>query len=186
MRLFVGVDLPGEVKDALWGVEERLRSRLPDARWVPRDNLHLTMSFLGAVADERVGVIRETLAGVAGAAPGVIPTALAQTGAFPKARRARVLWIGLIDDGGALRALAGSVASALEPLGFEAEKRPWAPHLTVARFRNTTDAASLITEPVPAVAFDVDALTLFRSRLGRPAPVYEPIERIALGPRRSS
>ena len=94
MRLFVAVDLPATVKDELDHAVDALRPALPDAKWVPRDNVHLTVSFLGEVGDERVDGIGAALReGVAGTAPFAVR--LAGSGAFPSPRRARVLWAGL-------------------------------------------------------------------------------------------
>jgi len=186
VRLFVGVELPENVKDALWDLQERNRAAAPDAKWVPRDNLHLTMSFLGEVDEARVDPIREALHEAAAPGPDVIPTALRSAGAFPNPRRARVVWVGLDDDNGHLAALAGSVAAGLEQVGFAREERPWSAHLTVARLRVARDVGDLLGTVVRVVAFDVDVLTLFRSRLGRPAPIYDPVARIALGTRNDS
>jgi RNA 2',3'-cyclic 3'-phosphodiesterase len=181
MRLFVGVDLPGDVKNALSALMERLRAEAPDAKWVPRDNLHLTMSFLGEVDEARAPEIVDALTEAAAGEPGPIDTALEGAGAFPSPRRARVLWVGLRDPDGRLAALARTVAAGLEPLGFPTEKRPWTSHLTIARFRTPTDATSMGGAHVEPMAFTVPAITLFRSRLARPAPTYEPLAARPLG-----
>lgn len=181
MRLFVGVDLPGEVKDALAALIERLREHAPDAKWVPRDNLHLTMSFLGEVEERRVPLILDALTDAGAGQPGWIETALHGSGAFPSPRRARVLWAGLDDADGRLASLADAVASTLEPIGFARERRAWTPHLTIARFRTPGDATAMAETPVDPIAFTVRAITLFRSRLGRPAPRYEIVATRGLG-----
>jgi len=182
MRLFVGVDLPGDVKDALSALVERLRAEARDAKWVPRDNLHLTMSFLGEVDEGQAPGIVDALAEAAANEPGAIDTALQGAGAFPSPKRARVLWVGLKDPDGRLGALARAVASGLEPLGFPAEKRPWTPHVTIARFRAPGDATLMVGAHVETKAFTVAAITLFRSRLARPAPKYEPLAAPTIGP----
>lgn len=181
MRLFVGIDLPPAIKDELARVIDALRSGSPDPKWVPRDNLHLTLSFLGEVREERLDEIGSAVAEAAGSVPGPIATSLHGSGAFPSARRARVLWVGLRDDDGRLVRLAGAVSSSLEPLGFPKEKRAWTPHLTLARFRVPGNATALLGETIPAAAFEVPGATLFRSRLARPAPTYEALERFPLG-----
>ena len=93
-----------------------------------------------------------------------------------------MLWAGLDDPLGALVEIARGVAAALEPLGFDPERRAWTPHLTLARFRVPANAASLVDEAVvPRRAFVVEDLVLFRSRLARPAPVYELLDRFPFG-----
>lgn len=180
MRLFVAVDLPATVKDELGRVIERARPSMPDAKWVPRDNLHLTLSFLGEVAEERVDGIVEALRGAAGSLR-PFTASLAGSGAFPTKRRARVLWIGLESDQDQLPALANAVAGALEPLGFPREARAWTAHLTLARLRTPGDVSGVLPIPVEPNTIDVTAVTLFRSRLARPAPRYEPVARVPLG-----
>src|SRR5437870_11609049 len=127
MRLFVALELPDEAKDELARVIEALRARRPEAKWVPRDNLHLTLAFLGEVAEEHRGEIETALRSVTGE-PGPIRTGLTSLGAFPSARRARVLWAGLDDTSAEIAGLVEAVGRAMEPLGFEPEKRPYAAH----------------------------------------------------------
>jgi len=180
MRLFVAIALPDAVKVSLGDVIGRLRPSAPDEKWVPTQNLHVTISFLGEVQDERVASIGETVGEAVATLPPV-PTGTAVAGAFPSARRARVLWAGLADDVGRLTDAARAVIGALEPIGFPPEKRPWAPHVTLARFRAPRDAAGLIAAAsIPAETFTVEAVTLFRSRLARPSPVYEPLAEFPL------
>jgi 2'-5' RNA ligase len=180
MRLFVALDLPDVAKDALAAVAGGVTASVPGARWVPRDNLHLTLVFLGGVDDARVPELSAALITAAKtAAP--FTARLGRAGAFPSRRRARVLWIGMEDDAGALTRLAEATAAALEPLGFERERRAWTAHLTLARFRTPCDLSSSPPIEVSPLSFEVRELSLFRSRLGRPTPVYEPLARFPLG-----
>jgi 2'-5' RNA ligase len=80
-----------------------------------------------------------------------------------------------------LASLARSVASALDPLGFSPEKRSWTPHMTVARFRTPTDATGMASAEIDPLVFSVPAVTVFRSRLARPAPRYEILATRGLG-----
>jgi 2'-5' RNA ligase len=168
VRLFVAVDLPHGVKDVVAEVIEELRPSAPQAKWVPRDNLHVTLAFLGETP-----LYEEVSSAVSSAAGTMAPfsSGLEGLGTFPSPRRARVVWLGL--GGEAFYAAAADATWVrLAPLGFEAEKRPFSAHLTIARLR--VPAPFDAQADVPALAFDVEALTLFRSRLARPAPVYEP------------
>jgi 2'-5' RNA ligase len=180
MRLFVAVDLPATVKDELDRGVDALRATLPDAKWVPRDNVHLTVSFLGEVVDERVDSVVTTLRdGVSGTEP--FAARLAGSGAFPSARRARVLWAGLEAVEDRLSSVANACIRALEPLGFPSESRPWTAHITVARLREPGDVSRVLPLALEPVTFPIEAVTLFRSRLGRPAPRYEAIAAIPFG-----
>ena len=171
LRLFVAIDFPPAVKDAASEAAAGLRARLPDARWVPRDSLHVTTKFLGWVGDDRFESIA---AAAAEAADGVVPfdARLAEVGAFPSARRARVVWVGIADPAGGFAAVASSCEETYARLGFAPERRGFVPHLTVARLRVPSPVTFDDVRPEP-VAFTIDRLTLFRSHLGRPAPRYE-------------
>ena len=178
-RLFVAFDVDPAALDALERSEAVLRQRLPRARWVPRANRHVTLAFLGATSPRLVEWVHRVL-GEAAAAGRPTRTSLAGLGAFPDARRARVLWAGLDDPAGALVALAGTVAEALVP-EFAPEKRPFAPHLTLARLDPPAAVEGLEAVEVESDPFPVDRIVLYRSHLRRPAPVYEPVGTFPLG-----
>ncbi|MCA1834609.1 MAG: RNA 2',3'-cyclic phosphodiesterase [Actinomycetota bacterium] len=172
--MFVAVDMPPAIKDAAASVIEAWGVSAPaGVRWVPRENLHLTMKFLGWVADER-------LSDIAGAVADAVDqmvdfsVRLGEAGAFPSARRARVLWLGLLDPAGGLVALARSLEDAFVLLGFAAEVRTFVPHLTIARLKPPSPVSVEVAVP-PTDPFVVDRVTLFESKLGRPAPTYIPL-----------
>ena len=138
MRLFVAVDLPDEVKDQLVA----LKTDLPDAVWVKRPALHLTLRFLGDRIDPiRVTPIQLALASIRADA---FPLALSGTGRFPSGTRrpARVLWVGLSDQP-ALLALHAAVERALIPADFAPEDRPFSPHVTLARLKGDQPAPQI-------------------------------------------
>ena len=140
------------------------------ARWVPAQNLHLTMAFLGRVEEQRIG---ELSSAIAQAVRDHVDftVRLGALGAFPSVRRADVIWAGLDDATGGLAGLAESVGDALEPLGFPRETRAFQPHVTLARLRPPKPVA-LTVMPAP-LSFPVERISLFESHLRRPAPVYE-------------
>jgi RNA 2',3'-cyclic 3'-phosphodiesterase len=180
LRLFVAVDVPDGVRsqlsDAIAPVRERVRGK-----WVPSENWHVTMKFLGSTWPRLVEWVQETCARVA-AQHEPIETSLTGLGAFPNDRRARVLWAGLDDPD---RQLAGVAASLDESLAseFAPEKRGFTAHLTVARFDPPAVALGedLKTIAVATEQFAIDRLVLYRSHLRRPAPVYEPVGEFPLG-----
>ncbi|MGZ8628762.1 MAG: RNA 2',3'-cyclic phosphodiesterase, partial [Actinomycetota bacterium] len=107
-------------------------------------------------------------------------TRVSELGAFPSARRARVLWIGLEDPGRRLAAIAASLDERLAR-DFPPEQRPFAAHLTLARFDPPVPVVEeLATTTVESPPFPVDRVVLYRSHLRRPAPVYEPLEAFPL------
>jgi RNA 2',3'-cyclic 3'-phosphodiesterase len=172
LRLFVAAEVPEDVRAAVAGAVSPLRERFPKARWVPGQNQHVTLKFLGSTYPRLVEWVTSAVGGVASRHV-AFETRVRDLGAFPNARRARVLWAGL-DAGSAFERLAADLDEALSR-EFEPEKRAFTPHLTVARFDPPVpvDAEEIGYE---SPAFGVDRIVLFRSHLRRPAPVYEAIE----------
>jgi RNA 2',3'-cyclic 3'-phosphodiesterase len=178
-RLFIGFPLPAGVVERVRIAIEPWRAALPKARWVPPDNWHVTVKFLGSTALASVGWVTEQTRAVAAAASSV-ETDLTHLGAFPSARRARVLWVGLDDRAGRMAEIALALDHALAP-AFRAEARPFAAHLTVARCdppQPLADRSGPIE--ISGSPFAIDRIVLFLSHLRRPAPTYEPIADIPL------
>lgn len=179
-RLFVAVDLPEDVRRVVDGGVTPLRDRYPRGRWVPTRNQHVTLKFLGTTWPRLVGWVVDTVGAVA-AAHEPFETRVAGLGAFPSARRARVLWVGLEDEADRLSTIARDLDRALAQ-EFPREKRVFTPHLTVARFdppvqlEDDLDQGGLESRP-----FRVEWLAVMRSYLQRPAPVYEAVATFPLG-----
>lgn len=180
LRLFLAVSVPGPQLD--W-VSERvgeLRARWPEARWIPPENQHVTLKFLGSTDPAQLGYVVAAGEAVA-AGRGAASLTLRDLGVFPSARRARVLWVGFEDPQGLLACLARDLDDRLAGLGFEPEKRPYSPHLTIARFKRPTAIGEL--PPLAGVPkpFDLRRFALWRSRLSPKGATYERLFSFSLG-----
>jgi 2'-5' RNA ligase len=131
VRLFVAINLPGEVRQALWAAAAPVRELGLAVRWVRPEGIHVTLKFLGEVAAEREPELHAALGRAAG---GVRALTLVVNGfgAFPGVKRPRVIWAGLKPDP-SLDALQRRVEDQFVPLGFPPEDRPFRPHLTLGR-----------------------------------------------------
>jgi 2'-5' RNA ligase len=173
-RLFIALDVPLEVRALVEEAVAPWRERFPGGRWIPTEDWHVTLTFLGSTSPDLVDGITSTLAQVA-AETRVFGSRVEGLGAFGSARRAGVLWAGLSDDEGAMVRLAEVLGSVLER-EFTPERRGFTPHLSVARFDPPVDLGEeLGRETLRSEPFLVDRITLYRSRLRRPSPVYEPV-----------
>jgi RNA 2',3'-cyclic 3'-phosphodiesterase len=176
-RLFVALELPGAARAVLAGFRDRADPRV--WRPVPDEALHITLVFLGhrpPGVSERVGEVVRAAAGPAA------DLALGAALLLPP-RRPRVLCAEVHDGSGALAALQARLAEALSAAGLhEPERRAYRPHATVARLRagERVPRSQRIEGPEP-VAFDGEAVTLYRSLLSRSGARYEPLLRVALG-----
>lgn len=173
LRLFIALRLPGDV---LAAIEAWQRAHLRGVRAVTRDNLHITLAFLGhrpvAELDAIVGELR-TAAAAAGP-----DLRLAATG-YRETRSVAVL---VHEDlGGAATALAADLQGRLERLGvYRREGRPWLPHVTVARFR---EPPRLRLEPPDLGTYVPSDAAAFLSRLRPGGAQYEVVDAVALGGR---
>jgi 2'-5' RNA ligase len=184
LRLFIAVDVPDPVKAALAEAVAPFRERIPGARWSRPSAWHVTLKFLGTTWPRVVDEVHEAVAATAGAA-GPFESRLTDVGAFPSARRARVLWAGLSDPDGRFGRLVADLDEALVE-HFDPEKRAFTPHLTLARLTPPRDLGEFVPElPGMSVAserFTVDGLVLYRSHLSPKGATYEPLLTAPLSP----
>ena len=173
-RLFVAFAVTDAALDEMERSIEPWRARFPKARWVPRENMHVTLKFLGRTWPRLEGWVHQQVGTIA-AGHGRVTTRLTGLGSFPSVARARVLWVGIEDPEGAFASLARALDVALEE-AFTPESRAFSPHLTLARSDPPLklDEGFARTRIEPA-GFRVDRIVLFRSHLRRPAPRYEPV-----------
>ena len=178
MRAFVAVFPPPEIRKKALTTARRLT---PDdrVRWTRPENVHLlTLKFLGEIREEALGGLCAALSEVC-AAYAPFDAGLAGLGAFPSARRARVLWAGVGAGSAGLRSLAAEVDGALAPLGFEREKRPYAPHLTLGRVRGRPANLEL-PSGTEELGFGVLRVDLVESTLSPEGAVYRTVRAFAL------
>jgi len=131
VRLFIAIEIPEEVRNALAALLREWRGIAPAAKWVRAENLHVTLKFLGHSEPEKLGAIEQALAAVRSPQP--IALQFCGLGFFPNEKRPRIFWTGM-EASANLRELAQDIDHAVTRLGFPAENRPFAPHLTLARF----------------------------------------------------
>lgn len=176
-RLFVALDLPGEVRRELAGWAASLAATRPALRPVPAESLHVTLAFLGnrplRDADALGGLVDDCAGG---------PPPLATAGvAWLPPRRPRVLGVDIADRDGALAGLQRRVAQALVAQAAHApERRPFRPHVTVARVRPGQPLHAHEIGEAPALEFTGTAVTLYRSWTRPGGARYEALSRSPL------
>lgn len=180
MRLFVALEVPEVPRRDVRRRVDAVRDRLPRARWVDLDNLHLTLLFLGETAEGDVPALAAGLRAAFARCP-PLDLRLSGGGTFPPGRPARVAWIG-VEAPDALMTLQEEVTqAAVDALGFAPEERDYHPHVTLARCpdpwrREAIDKfRNALTGPVgpPFVALHG---TLFESKLSPKGARYRVVE----------
>ena len=134
MRLFVALAIPTEVREKIAALIRELRGVDANPKWINPDNLHVTLKFIGEVAPEKAVKVSDALATVQTQQPVIVE--FREIGFFPDARRPSVAWVG-IRSAQMLSFLAADVNRVLAPLGIPREEKPFVPHLTIARFKET-------------------------------------------------
>lgn len=133
MRVFVALDIPDEVRDAIRSFVGNLEKSCRGARWAGVEGIHVTLKFIGEVSPEKVRRIQAELATVRSAHP--VEMSFRDVGFFPNERHPRVFWAGITATPN-LAELATEVERRMESLGIPREQRPFRPHLTLARFKS--------------------------------------------------
>lgn len=190
LRLFVAVPLPSELKQPLSNWSEKLRQELPFRKWVHSSDLHITLQFLGDAPSRQLHAIADALRSGTFSGMSSFELTLDRLRLFGRTDNPSVLWIGVTGGLSPLHALQQAVVSALAPLGFKAESRPYHPHITLARNYNGVRpfdqelpdrfAAPAAPDGAP-LGWTVDHIVLYSSNLNQPPPFYKELERVPLG-----
>ena len=184
MRLFIAADPPRAIADKIAVVQRTLADTKAAVRWVDPADYHVTVKFLGEVADGDVVEVSEAMKN---AAENLEPFAMrtGECGCFPERGSVRIVWTSVVEDGGRLAGCVAAVEAQIEPLGFPREHRPFAAHVTIGRVREDRSQGKL-RERVQAhsgkiVEQDVSSLTLMSSALSPKGSTYTVVSRAKLG-----
>ncbi|HWL14823.1 MAG TPA: RNA 2',3'-cyclic phosphodiesterase [Opitutus sp.] len=176
-RLFVSLPVPASVRAEF----AKLVTRLPDVRWLPDEQWHVTMRFLGNVDDARVDEICDRLAAIR-VEPFLLPTE--GVGAFPAKGHPHVLWVGTGNGHPRLHQLRQRLDDALLAAGIDFDLRTFHPHITLARCGE--DARVPVAQWLRHHAkfegppFPVDAFELMESELRPAGAHYSLVKRFEL------
>jgi 2'-5' RNA ligase len=180
VRAFIAIDLSPEILQHLEQVSVQLKKRLEGVpvRWVPVDNIHLTLKFLGDVSLANVDMLKKILQTEVDGHH-AFEISVGGLGAFPSTRRPRVVWVG-VEAPAELAAVQNGVESAMARLGYAREERPFTPHLTLGRVsRNAVGRDErLIGESIEAIKLGflgvarVNEVHLYKSDLHPNGAVY--------------
>lgn len=194
--IFIAAPLSPEARAAVSAMVEGIRERAPGTRpgaptnerhvrWVRLDGLHLTLRFIGPTdpgrLDDLAAAVRRAAAAVT-----PFPVILSGGGGFPNPRRPRTLWIAAVDGIRELTELDATVDREVVRAGWEADQRPFVPHLTLARSDGVAGGSETLRLLVEAarvleVTWHVDRLMLFESITGGGPARYRPLLTVPLG-----
>jgi RNA 2',3'-cyclic 3'-phosphodiesterase len=189
VRLFVGVELDDAQRAACARGTAELQRQLGQlrqftVRWIAEENLHITLWFLGELKEEPAEAVMEALKAPWNIEPFTLTVGGA--GAFPPSGPPRVVWVGVTEGAGPLAETYRDLTTRFGPLGYQAERRPYHPHVTIGRVKEADRGGSqkardaLRQFVIAAGSRRVTYVTLFRSHLSPRGARYEPVLRVPL------
>jgi 2'-5' RNA ligase len=186
MRLFVSIDLPDRLADAVADAQDRVADA-EGLRFVDPADAHLTLFFLGDTDPERVDEVAAALQRAVDAA-GVEPFELrvGGFGVFPTLDYISVVWAGVREGAGVAETtrLSGRIENELAELGFEGDDHEFTPHITLARMNDARGkelVQRVVREADPDLgSFQVEEIRLTESTLTNEGPVYETVRTVTL------
>ncbi|NQS73269.1 MAG: RNA 2',3'-cyclic phosphodiesterase [Methanoculleus sp.] len=178
VRTFVAIDLPEEIRERIRESRAILAGAGGRLAIVDPASLHITVKFLGEVEPGRISAIIEALRATSSEAFEVT----VGRAALNRPRSPRVVWCN-VTDAGESAALAREVDDLLEPLGFPRERRPFRPHVTLARVKEFHPTLIQQVQRMPSEPFGrfrVETIKLKKSTLTPHGPIYEDLAEVAL------
>ncbi len=173
MRTFIAVDLPNKIKDCLSQIQRNFSSNLAKIKWVEKENLHLTLKFLGELNEAKTNEIKQALSKIKFKPQTV---SISESGVFPSEQYIRVIWVG-IKPAGKIIELHQKIDSTLAELGIRKENRKFATHITLGRVKFVKDKKALIEKikslNIKTDEFVLDSFKLKKSTLTKQGPIYE-------------
>jgi RNA 2',3'-cyclic 3'-phosphodiesterase len=178
VRAFFGLPLPAAQRSVLASFIAQCGVMAPQFRWVPVENLHLTLRFVGNVEKRLIESVADRLGAEAHAG---FDISLGVLGTFKRGRLTRVVWLGVDEGSEPCEGLAARIDSACRAAGLAGDERPFRPHLTLARARSRDGTEAPQLPALPRIeGWPACEYVLYRSHLGRQGALYESLRTIAL------
>lgn len=184
VRTFIALELNADLHKTIAGIQNDLKKIDCDVKWVNPAIAHLTLKFLGDVAQKKMDAVKHTFENsLRNFQPFEIE--LTQLGAFPRIESPQILWVGLGGNTNMIVEMVGVLEEEFAKLGFAKEKRDFQPHLTLGRMKSRKNSAALTSilqnySTPQGIRQSIDQVTLFKSTLTSHGPTYEPLSIVPL------
>ena len=188
LRIFIAVEVqPATTREQIYKILLALRETHADVKWVEKENLHITLKFLGETPEEKLPEIKKMLENLL-ADKKKFNISLGRIGAFPDTAHPRVIWLGVSEGSRNVGEIAKGIDAQLHAMGFCEEKRAFSSHITLGRVRgskhlkNLTDKIEALNHSTDETAgrFVVNHISIMESKLSPRGPEYVAHERIPL------
>ncbi len=175
IRTFIAVP----VSERLFNLQEKLKATISEKtgkiRWLRKDQLHLTLKFLGDTTEDSINDVRRIMQNIADEFK-PFNVSIQKTGCFPKIERPRVMWVGVSGELAKLDQLVERIQKKLNPLGFPKDENKYYPHITIARAKypqkKTPDISTFLDTSFVPIPFQIKKVQFISSELFPNGPVY--------------
>ncbi len=175
IRTFIAIPVPESVFKLQSNLKNTISEKTGKVRWVKRDQLHITLKFVGDTPEESIDDVRSAIKIIADNTK-PFEIFIQGTGCFPKIERPRVMWIGLNGALGQLNQLVKNIHNSLDSIGFPKDEKEFNPHITMARARypqkKTPDISSFLNANFDPIPFRIEKFQFISSELFPNGPVY--------------
>lgn len=176
VRSFIAVNLSSEIKEYLTSLQNILNIPETKIKWVEKDNLHLTMKFLGYISLEQTELIKSKLKEIANRCSPLIIKLSSNIGIFPTYKMPRIIWVGIKEGTNELKEIYNSIENNLSNKGFPRENKDFSGHITIGRVKFIRDKTNFIQIlkriEVNNFTQEVDSIDLMESKLTPNGPIY--------------
>lgn len=180
LRLFTGLSLTPEVREHVSSIVSELSERVEGVRWIPEENFHVTLKFIGPCPEERVPCVVDAMRRASRHLP--LYLEIGGVGTFPSLGSARVVWVGACDLEGRIEKIYNVIDRGAEKCGIPRERRRYKPHVTVGRCRKkpATVPRELAERFCGRVELEVADIVLYSSELNSTGARYSIVETVSL------
>jgi len=186
IRTFIAIDTPETVSEVALLLKSSVIANQKAVKWVRKENIHITLRFIGPTAPGEVDKINRLLREISGQNSDLSLT-VSGTGCFPKKERPRILWLGVNGDVAELKLLVEMIRSEMDQLGYPQEEHNYSSHITIGRIRYpqkvTPDITDFLTAQYEPVLWNVPKIILYQSELLPSGALYSILGTHSLKPR---
>ena len=186
IRTFIAIDTPETVSEVALLLKSSVKANQKAVKWVRKENIHITLRFIGPTAPGEVDKINRLLREISGQNSDLSLT-VSGTGCFPKKERPRILWLGVGGDVAKLKLLVEMIRSEMDQLGYPQEEHNYSSHITIGRIRYpqkvTPDITDFLTAQYEPVLWNVPKIILYQSELLPSGALYSILGTHNLKPR---
>ena len=176
VRSFIAINLNPDIKEYLTSLHTNLNVPESKLRWVEKNNLHLTMKFLGYISLKQTELIKSVLKAITSKQSPFLIKLSSYIGVFPTYKMPRIIWVGIKEGTDKLKELYNSIETDLFKKDFPREEKYFSGHITIGRVKYIRDTANFIqivkTIKVNNLSQEVGSIDLMESKLTPNGPIY--------------